>query len=394
MAPIYKKKMGLGGVLLEPEQPYTPPTPPRVILTEAEIKAIEEDAHHPIQMPVSPSVAKPKPLLRYRDILQLSMQNVADLFAATVTGVVTIPILGDPSVTEAQITQLKARIRELEELLSTRTRMWQKFHRPDDMLSPADLQRLRQQEQRELENLQTQVRRLQKRLRNWGNDKDDYVGTETKLIDMLFEEKYPNIVLNEATPAYGTYPFKVTKRVRNAAGGYDVVEEVEQYSDGVIERTFDKRYNIRNYRELLTLGSLAPLTDGMTWENWSRWENAAILVAITEGIIKPDLDLISYHPRLGRWFVPLGEDAHAEVGDEERKLILKTGGGALGGATIYSRGWRYGTRGGWTRRALESFDATARIRKPDADVAPFNDAGPSFSHFSHADDDTESVDPR
>jgi hypothetical protein len=380
MAPIFKRKTSFGGIPVEPSQSYVPP--PLQPLTDAVIQT----AKNIFGVKDNPSpTEKEKPLLCYRDILGVSRQDVADLFDKLVTGRVKIRILSDPSVLENQITKLKVRIKEVEELLATRSRMWQKSHRSDDMLSSAELERLKREEKKELNELQTQVRQLQGRLRNWGSHEDDHVEKET-FCDMTFAEKHPDLILSETTPVFGWIPRSVEKKIRNAKGGFDVVELTEVSAGGFRDEV-DTRYNIENYRKLLTLGdeAVALTTEGMTWENWNRWENAAICVAITEGLIKPDAEIIARYPGLGRWVVmPDDENNH----EEERRQILKTGGGSLGGATIYGRGWRYGKRGGWTRRALESFDATARTRESTGECS--GDAGPSLHNVHH---DAESYQP-
>ena len=389
MAPIYKRKTSFGGIPVEPEQAYVQPTAPSVTLTDVETKAIIGNT----AVIGTTSTEKPRPLLCYRDVLALSRQDVADIFYRVVSGKVKTPILGDPSAVEVQVVELKARIKEVQELIGTRNRRWQKHHRPDDMLTTAELQRLLRQDESELKRLQEQVRGLQQRLHTWGKNKEDFVGATEEWVSMLFLEKHPNIFLSETTPVYGWFPFAETKRVRNAKGGFDLVD-VTDYDAGAFQVDFDKRYCIDNYRRLISLGpgALEVTSDGMTWEKWAQWENAAILVAITEGLIQANMDVISRYPGLNRWVVP-EYDKHAETDDRERKQIAQTGGASLGGAAIYARGWRYGKGGGWTRRALESFDATARLRRSDSDVDfdGYSDTGPSTNYRR---DDVESYDPR
>ena len=189
MAPIYKRKTSLGGIPVEPEQTYVQPTAPSVTLTDAEAKAIIGNT---AVIGTTPFTEKPRPLLCYRDVLQLSRQDVADIFYRVVGGKVKTPILGDPSIVEAQVAELKVRIKEVQELIGTRNRRWQKHHRADDMLTTAELQRLLRQDRSELEKLQEQVRGLQQRLRTWGKNKEDYVGETEGWVDMLFLEKHPN----------------------------------------------------------------------------------------------------------------------------------------------------------------------------------------------------------
>src|SRR6266446_226155 len=94
MAPIYKRKTSLGGVSVEPVQPYVAPTRPSVVLTEVEVANIVANLEPP---PLPPKLERPKPLLCYRDVLGLSQQNVADIFNKVVTGTMKRLIPGDPS---------------------------------------------------------------------------------------------------------------------------------------------------------------------------------------------------------------------------------------------------------------------------------------------------------
>lgn len=387
MAPIYKRKTTIGGVPLEPEQKHVTPLP-QPTAEEARVAA-----SNLISFPKSDPapVAKPKPPICYRDVLVLSRQDVVDLFDRPVTAKVKVPILGDPSAVEQEIVNLKVKIKEAQELLVTRSAAWQKRNRPDDVLPKNDRERLKREGQREFAELQTKVRELQARLRTWGTNKEDYVGKREEWIGMTFAEKHgANIILSEATPVYGWVPFTAEKKVRNINGGFDVVDVV-QFDAGGLQREVDSRYNIENYKKLMSLGeaALEITANGMTWENWTRWENAAILVAITEGLVQPDMELVSRHPKLNRWEIvrEVDEDDH----EAERKIILKTGGGALGGATIYSRGWRYGKRTGWTQRALESFDATGRVREKNSG-GDYHDAG-AANLRDHSNDDNESYVP-
>ncbi len=312
-----------------------------------------------------------------------------------------VPILGDASVVENQIVDLKARIGEVEELLKTRSRMWQKFHRPDDMLPSKEIERLKREEKAELKELQAQVRALQERLRNWGTHKEDYNGETEEWIDMTFADKHPDLILSETTPVFGWIPRLVEVRVMNAKGGYDTVEDFKYHAGGYHDHV-DARYNIENYRKLIAMGSdaLELVADGLGWgDNWTRWENAAICVAISEGLIQPDMEIVSRHPGLARWSV-IKEDMEHEhtVVDHEAERIhaIKTGGGSLGGARIYARGWRYGKRSGkWSMRGIESFDATARYRPKDAgDRTEYaGEAGDRIGR-GFTNDDAESYDPR
>src|SRR5438874_1368497 len=305
MAPIYKRKTSLGGIPVEPEQAYVQPTAPSVTLTDVEAKAIIGNT---AVIGTTPLTEKLRPLLCYRDVLGLSRQDVADIFFRVVSGKVKTPILGDPSIVEAQVAELKVRIKEVQELIGTRNRRWQKHHRADDMLTTAELQRLLRQDRSELEKLQEQVRGSQQRLRTWGKNKEDFVGETEEWVSMLFLEKHPNIFLSETTPIYGWVPFTETKRVRNAKGGFDLVD-VTEYDAGAFQVEFDKRYCIDNYRELISLGpgALEGTSDGMTWKKWAQWENAGMVVAVTEGLVESNLDVVSRYPGLNGW-VELGYD--------------------------------------------------------------------------------------
>ena len=389
MAPRYPRKTTVGGVPLEPERAYAQPTVSSVTLTDAEKGAILTEVRNFVP---SPRPEKTKPLILYREILSLSRQNIADLFDRPVTAKVRVPILGDPSVVEQQIVESKMKIKEVQELLVTRSAAWQKRNRPEDILPSDDRERLKYREKKELKELQTKVRELQARLRTWGANKEDYVGEEDGFVDMTFEEKHPNLILSETTPVYGWVPFTVQKKVRNAEGGFDVVD-VEWVNAGNFQDEVDARYCIANYRKLVSLGVAAlDLTTGdMSWEGWTRWENAAILVAITEGLVQPDMEVVSRHPKLNRWEI-VREDVDEDDHEAERKIILKTGGGALGGATIFSRGWRYGKRTGWTQRALESFDETARARGLEGKHDYSGDFGRADLR-DYTNDDNESYDP-
>jgi hypothetical protein len=396
MAPRYPRKPLAGSPQSRgyaPPQPYVQPTKPSVQLSQAEIKNLANSIE-PIESIAPEPERKMQPVLCYREILMLSRQDVADLFDRIVTSKVKIPILGDPSIIEQQIVDLKSRIGIVEELLATRSAAWQKCNRPEDRLSSDDLERLKYHEKKEVKTLRVQIRELQDRLRTWGTHKEDYTSEREEFVDMTFDEKHPDLILSETTPVFGWIPRVSGKRVRNTKGGFDVVEVIE-VSAGGFHDEIDTRYNSTNYRKLMPMGddALELISSGMTWENWTRWENAAICVAISEGLIKPDLEIVSRHPALSRWtVVPEDESDH----EEERAQILKTGGGSLGGATIYSRGWRYGRRNSWTRRALESFDATARARlKPeDTDAREnYTDLGPPMNS-GWIGDDAESYDPR
>src|SRR5260370_15491029 len=185
MAPRYPRKPLAGSAL---SSNYTPPqayVPPPAYVPSIAGPLIKSEIVKMANGSTKITVEKVKPLLCYRDVLNLSQQDVADIFDKIVTGKMKVLTTNDTSVVENEITNLKVRIKEVEELLPTRTRMWQKFHRPDDMLSSSELERLKYEEKKELKELQARVRERQQRLRTWGSHKEDHTETE-ECVDLTF----------------------------------------------------------------------------------------------------------------------------------------------------------------------------------------------------------------
>src|SRR5260370_26652676 len=119
---------------------------------------------------------------------------------------------------------------------------------------------------------QAPARALQQGSRTWSRHKEDYGGETEEVIDMTFAEKHPDIILSETTPVFGWIPQVVQKKIRNAHGGFDAVD-VTEVSAGGLHDEVDARYCIENYRKLIALGAdaIQLTTNGMTWDNWTRW---------------------------------------------------------------------------------------------------------------------------
>jgi len=390
MAPRFPRKTSFGGVVAEPVAAYVPPP------TFDDSKVAEAKKELGVPDPKKPT-EKPKPLLVYRTILGLTRQNIADLFNAPVTAEVRVRLLREKTAVEQLAAELTTRIQEVEARLVTRSAAWQKRHRNDDRLSRADRERLKREDNAELKRLQSERGEYYQRLQHWGRDDRDYDGFRVEFRDMLFEQKHPDIIYSETELVPGWTTLTEERRVRNASGGYDLVDRPFLVC-GAIRTTMNTRYSIENYRKLLSLGgdALTVLEDGMSWQDWDKWENGVILIAIAEGLFRHiDSEVLLRHPVLKKASIAWCSEEEQDH-EEETRQILHTGGASLGvGVSIYGKGWSYSKRSGqWTMKGLSrfgsSFDADPSLRgRPGGSFHP-NSAG----GVERSSDDIESYDSR
>jgi hypothetical protein len=327
-----------------------------------------------VDIPMQPSSAKPPkettfkaPLVgigSYRSVLGLEMVDIANIFDEDIYTLVRAdaPTL-DKGTVEAELNAVKTQILKVTDDLKTRTARYQKIKRPDDPIPEKRLRQLRREETRELKNLKEKQTELQSRLRSWESD------ARGRVVVNRFEKLYP-ITYQESRVEWGWYEDSFEDPL--VKGGTPLCGDHEIF--------FGDVYDITGYRALI---ADAPVTKNWKATGWAEWENRVILQAIDLGLIEVDKKVLLAHPKLRRRSLSVDE---IEIDhDHERVLIKKTGGGALGGASIFSRGYR-----GGNLRHLESFDAT--MHKGRGKGEPGGSYEPETDYPS-VDNDSESFDP-
>jgi len=336
----------------------------------------------PQQPTTTPTRRGPKPIASFRELLNMTRFEVAELFD-WIVGYKDVPsdemVLMDRSVVEQQAATLKTEIDELRTLLATRSGQWQKLHRPDDKLEKNDRERLKREETKLLHAKEVEWRTLRSRLIHWDTDPRNRVPS-TKRVAVTFEEAYPIV--------HRTMDYNVeweNEFLRRPLTGADYWTEVlVEYRT---QRGDD--YEIDGYRKVLQLDgeSLAYLSEGMTWDGWREWENKALLEAIQAGLKRPPEDLVAIYPGLG---VYQGQDDDIEADTTEDALALRTGGACYGGG-IVSAGNHVGKRRNYARKLQDFTKPLEHRRTKGYDGFGGEDgAGSSDSYESAWTDDSES----
>lgn len=277
----------------------------------------------------------------YKTVLGLEPVDIANFFDENICTrqLVDVPTLKDKGGVESELEAVKFEIVELTALSKTRTRQYQKFFRPDDMLTSKELKQRRRKDEQELKILEEKKNELQARLRNWESDSRNFeLVKQRKLVVYKFETLHP-ITYRERTVEYGWHEDSYEDPL--VKGGTPLCSDQEKY--------FGEVYDIAGYRALIAGKS----TKNWTTMGWLEWENLVILTAIERGLVEPNEAAILAHPALrgrGRTVDEIEIDH-----EHERTLIKKTGGAELGGASIFSAGYR---NGNGKLRQLASFDAT------------------------------------
>jgi hypothetical protein len=294
----------------------------------------------------APSKQEKPPLPCYRRILQLSRHDIADLFDRVVE-VKEVPvekkILINSTPVQVRADELQKEIANLNSLMKTRTAAWWKRHRPDEPKpDKVAMQRLKREDQRELNKKETERRELLRKLREWESNPENYTpAIQMEKVEVTFFEKYgPSLPTTFYTTDFAYVAKDATTAEMPEPGTYEIhTPEPGTYTRGL-------------YDEILGLDDkLHAAPNRTSWSRWAEWENEVLLKAIECNLLKPDESLLKRYGMLRKVYGAADPD---DDHDAERVLILKTGGGALGGATIYSRGYLRGRL-----RKLEDFDLTA-----------------------------------
>jgi hypothetical protein len=308
-----------------------------------------------------PEPIKPRPPLEsYRELFQFSRQDIANIFFLFVD---TKEIVVDGARTLIPAAAVEEKLAAVEEALAkveddrkTRYVVWWRRNHPEEIPpSKSAMEKLRREDEREIKKLKNERRILQEKLRTWTEDPTNYV-VEKKFekVEVDFHDKYAQDLPRRF------YTLDVEwepEGERNPSDG--VGYTIGNYVN--VETPEPGDYSFSNYILSLHLDPAIHTAPGhMSWANWTKWENEVLLLAIKCGKVFANEHVARRYPFLKSCLSePTGlEPAHYgddedDSRDGEIRLIKKTGGAHLGGASIYGRGCR-----GSRHRMLEDFTAT------------------------------------
>jgi hypothetical protein len=232
-----------------------------------------------------------------------------------------------------RIIEIKALIKEEEEVIHSMSASVQKLRRPEDVLSQRVREAYKREAKKNIESYKKEKRQLETDLRmsniqvlydrmsNWGSNPDDY---ETKpkwgRQTILFHEKFrlPRLEFKNplSLPSGYTYDYDVFDPTDNEAGIAAYVQQVYLYSE------LDHR--------------------NVVWREWEWFENSVICQAIEWGLIEPN-EQIAEQYELPAFRSALVKQQHEQRGyaddsDAENAEIIRTGGASIGG-NIRSEGY-------------------------------------------------------
>lgn len=309
-----------------------------------------------------PEPTKPRPPLEsYRELFQLSRRDIAELFVEPVA-TEEIPIDGDrtliaPTAVKERLATLEEEIGKAEDVRKTRSVIWWRRNLPDDdPPSKSGMEKLRRDDDRDIRKLKKERRELREKLQTWAEKPENYiVAKKFETVDVLFYFKY----VNELPGTFYTTDV-VWEPEAERRSGDGVAYMIGNYVNVQTPEPGD--YTFSAYIMSLNLDPaihMAP--DHTSWARWIEWENEVLLRAIKCGLVYANEHVARRYPFLRSRFseptrLGMPHDGENDIDidySHELRLIKKTGGGSLGGASIYSRG----SRGGKSRR-LEDFTAT------------------------------------
>jgi hypothetical protein len=243
---------------------------------------------------------------------------------------------------ETRIAELNKSTKESQDIIEGLSVRVLKLRRsPDDPLltDKATREKLKREENVNLEKCEKERRELQKQLRDsgigvlqarldkWGSSPEDFdevpVTVERTITTCTFAEKF--------IPPDGF--------------------------DGMLPAGY--QYGVEAYRQWVYAYDQNNLTDSKSavWSGWKQFENEIILQAIGWSLVRPSKKLFATHPSL-RCYLPDHSADDESDGAEESALIVKTGGAQINGS-VYS----FGTTSTDKPRSSGDFDKTIAYGK-------------------------------
>lgn len=268
------------------------------------------------------SAVKKESFTSYVDVLgvhRTDLIQLIDMPAGTKPRWFEDKVLKPTRLVEKHILKLKRLIQRSEELIHSWAYHVMKLRRaPENILDPETCEKYKREERARIARCKKKINELRARLRTWADNPANYARVlKTVHVPQTLRDRINMRMLEQ--------------------------RDISRFEDETEICSVEKYLVLWNPT---SVESLFP--DKSTWRSWSAFENSLVLEAVRWGLVQVDGELpanaqTNSQPEPGN-----DEDDH----DQENILILKTGGGAIGGR-IFSAGFRRGRQ-----RALESFDKT------------------------------------